>query len=304
MHVLITGGTGLIGRAVVDCLLRRDHRVTVLSRRPDRHAHRMPSGVHLQQWDGRSVGEWRDLLPEVDAIINLAGENIAAGRWTERRKQAIRESRVLAGRALVEGLRQTGARPQVLIQASAVGYYGPRGDEIVTEETPPGRDFLARVAVEWEASTAAVEEWGIRRSIIRTGVVLSREGGALPRMLLPFKLGLGGPLGNGRQWFPWIHIADEVGAICFLLEEEEAHGPYNLTAPHPVRNETFTRVLGQVLHRPTFFRVPAWALRLLFGEMATILLEGQRAIPKRLEEAGYTFRFSHVENALSDLLGG
>jgi len=189
-----------------------------------------------------------------------------------------------------------------VVQASAVGYYGPCGNEIVTEEPPPGNDFLADVCVAWEASTAAVEAHGVRRPILRTGVVLSREGGALPRMLPPFKFGLGGPLGSGGQWFPWIHIRDEVRAIRFLIEHPEAHGPYNLCAPTPVTNAEFTKALGRVLNRPAFMPLPAFVLQLLFGDMATVLLDGQRAVPKHLQDAGFTFAFEQVEQALRDLL--
>lgn len=304
MRVLISGGTGLIGRALTRALVDRGDEVVILSRSPQRHAAHLPQGVQLLAWDGRTPTGWGEIVNTVDAVVNLAGANIAEGRWTAARKRVIRESRLHAGHALVEAIRDATSKPHVLIQASAVGYYGPRGDEIVTEDTPPGSDFLAQLAVEWEASTREVEAWGIRRPIIRTGVVLSMEGGALPRMLPPFKLGLGGPLGSGRQWFPWIHMADEVGAILFLLDRKEAHGPYNLSAPNPVRNEEFTRALGEILHRPTLFRVPAFALRLLFGEMATVLLEGQRAIPRRLLDEGYTFRYEDVRSALRALLEG
>ena len=304
MRVLISGGTGLIGRALTRALVDRGDEVVILSRSPQRHAAHLPRGVQLLAWDGRTPTGWGEIVNTVDAVVNLAGANIAEGRWTAARKRVIRESRLHAGHALVEAIRDATSKPHVLIQASAVGYYGPRGDEIVTEDTPPGSDFLAQLAVEWEASTREVEAWGIRRPIIRTGVVLSMEGGALPRMLPPFKLGLGGPLGSGRQWFPWIHMADEVGAILFLLDRKEAHGPYNLSAPNPVRNEEFTRALGEILHRPTLFRVPAFALRLLFGEMATVLLEGQRAIPRRLLDEGYTFRYEDVRSALRALLEG
>ncbi len=304
MRVLISGGTGLIGRALTRALVDRGDEVVILSRSPQRHAAHLPQGVQLLAWDGRTPTGWGEIVNTVDAVVNLAGANIAEGRWTAARKRVIRESRLHAGHALVEAIRDATSKPHVLIQASAVGYYGPRGDEIVTEGTPPGSDFLAQLAVEWEASTREVEAWGIRRPIIRTGVVLSMEGGALPRMLPPFKLGLGGPLGSGRQWFPWIHMADEVGAILFLLDREDAHGPYNLSAPNPVRNEEFTRALGEILHRPTLFRVPAFALRLLFGEMATVLLEGQRAIPRRLLDEGYTFRYEDVRSALRALLEG
>lgn len=304
MRVIITGGTGLIGRALAADLAQDGHEVIVLSRSPERHTNRLPSGVRVERWDARTGGGWAHLADGANAIVNLAGENIAAGRWTPERKARIRESRLNAGRAVVEAVQAATNRPRVVVQASAVGYYGPCGDEEVTEDHPPGSDFLARVCVEWEASTAPVEELGVRRPILRTGIVLSAEGGALPRMLPPFKLGLGGRLGSGRQWFPWIHIRDEVRAIRFLLEQENAGGPYNLTAPNPVTNAELTQALGRVLGRPALFPVPALALKLIFGEMATVLLDGQRAVPRRLLDAGFTFEFTDVQTALRDLLKG
>jgi hypothetical protein len=238
-----------------------------------------------------------------EAIINLAGENISSGRWTDKRKRAILESRLNAGRAVVQAVQAAANKPRLVVQASAVGYYGPSGDEEITEETPPGGDFLAQVAIAWEESTAPLEALGLRRVIIRTGVVLSSAGGALPRMLLPFRLFAGGRLGTGRQWFPWIHIADEVRAIRFLMENETATGPFNLTAPAPLPNAEFSRLLGEQLRGPALIPVPGFILRLLFGEMATVLLDGQRAIPRRLVQLGFTFRFPEAGSALRDLLG-
>jgi uncharacterized protein (TIGR01777 family) len=194
-------------------------------------------------------------------------------------------------------------KPRVVIQASGVGYYGPRGDEELTEEASPGQDFLARTAIEWEASTVPVEPLGVRRAIIRSGAVLSIKGGAFPFMLLPFRLFVGGSVGSGRQWLPWIHIADEVRAIRFLIENETASGPFNLVALDLLTNAEFNQVLGRVMRRPALMRVPAFALRLLLGEMSIILLEGQKAIPRRLQELGFTFRFPEAEAALRDLLG-
>ena len=303
MHVIIAGGTGLIGRALARSLVADGHPVTVLTRRPEARSQGLPGEVQLVAWDGQTVGEWAQALEGADGVVNLAGAGLAEQRWTAERKRIIRESRIRAGEALAQAVEQASPRPEVFVQASAVGYYGPCGDEIVTEEHPPGTDFLAQLCVEWEASSARVEALGLRRPILRTGVVLSREGGALPRMVLPVRLFVGGPLGSGRQYFPWIHIADEVRAIRFLLEQEGASGPYNLTAPNPVTNREFIRLLGRVLGRPTVLPVPALALRLLFGEMATVLLDGQRAVPQRLLEAGFAFRFTQAEEALRDLLG-
>jgi uncharacterized protein len=207
-----------------------------------------------------------------------------------------------SGRAVLEGLRRAAEKPRVLVQGSAVGYYGDTGDPRVTEEHPPGRDFLADVCVEWEDSTAEAEALGVRRPVIRTGVVLAREGGALPRMALPFRFFAGGPLASGRQGFPWIHLADEVAAIRFLLEREDADGPFNLTAPEPVTNREFSAALGRALHRPSLLPAPEFALRIALGEMADMLLHGQRAVPQRLQELGFAFRFAEPEPALRDLL--
>ena len=302
MCVLITGGSGLVGRALAANLARDGNEVIILSRRPERIIG-LPTGVSAKWWDGHTTEGWNSLVDGTDAIINLAGENISSGRWTKERKRRILESRLNAGRAVVQAFKASPRKPRVVIQASGVGYYGPCGDEEITEETPPGHDFLAKAAADWEASTASLEAPEVRRVVIRTGVVLSTEGGALPRMLLPFRLFAGGRLGSGRQWFPWIHIADEVGAIRFLIESETANGPFNLTAPAPLTNAEFSRLMGQRLRLPAFMPTPGFTLRLLFGEMATVILDGQRAIPRRLLQLGFTFQFPEAGSALTDLLG-
>ena len=302
MRVLVTGGTGLIGSALVRSLLEDDSEVVVLTRSPERTQAAVPSDVRLQKWDGVSTDGWGHLASDVDAIVNLAGEGIADGRWTPARKERIRESRINAGMALVAAIREAETKPKVLIQSSAVGFYGPRHDETLAENASPGTDFLAQVCFDWEASTAAVEEMGVRRPVIRTGVVLSAKGGAFPRMALPFKLFAGGPLGSGKQYFPWIHIDDEVGAIRFLLENESASGPYNLTAPDPPRNSEFVRELGRVMGKPSLLPTPSFALKTIFGEMSTVLLDGQRAVPARLQEDGYEFLFGDAVAALRNLV--
>lgn len=301
MRILIAGGTGLIGRALVTELAHVGHELMVLSRTPDRIAFRQPS-VRTIPWDGRTLTGWETALAEADAVINLAGESIATGRWTAAKKARIERSRLDAGAALTQAIVAAESRPRVLLQASAVGIYGPRDDTPLDESASPGTDFLSRVAVAWEASTAPVEALGVRRVIVRLGVVLSAEGGALPRMLLPFRFFVGGPLGQGRQRLPWIHIADAVGAIHFLLTHEEAEGVFNLTAPLPPTQVEFSRALGRVLGRPAWLPVPAVVLRLFFGEMATVLLEGQNAVPRRLLTLGYTFRYAELEAALLSLL--
>ena len=209
---------------------------------------------------------------------------------------------VLVGAAIVEAVKRVSNKPHVIIQASAVGYYGPTGNEEIHEDSPPGQDFLAKLCLEWEDSTAPVADIGVRRAIIRTGIPLTPKGGVLPRFLLPFRLFLGGPLGSGNQWFPWLHINDQVRAIRYLIENEKLSGAFNLSAPEPVTNRQFARTLGQVLNRPSFIRVPPLAVKMLFGEMATIILDGQRQIPKRLMETGYKFQFSKLEPALRNLL--
>ncbi|MGD1996541.1 MAG: TIGR01777 family oxidoreductase [Anaerolineae bacterium] len=300
MRVIITGGTGLVGRALMEDLIADGYHVSVLSRTPER-ATGLPSGARVVGWDARSAEGWGSLADGSDAIVNLAGESIF-GRWTPARKGRIRESRVNAGRAVVEAVELAEVKPRLVVQASGMGYYGHRGDELITEEASAGEDYLGRTAVEWEASTAPVESLGVRRVVIRSGVVLSRDGGAFPLMALPFRLFVGGPLGDGDQWLPWIHIADEVRSIRFLMEMEEAHGPFHLTAPEPLTNADFSRVLARVLRRPAFFRVPAFAVRLLLGQMSVVVLEGQRAVPRRLRDLGFDFRFPEGEAALRDLL--
>ncbi len=300
MRIIITGGTGLIGQALTANLAADGHEVIVLSRRPE-SAPPMPAGVRVVQWNARTADGWGHLADGADAIVNLAGASLNH-HWTPRYKQIIRDSRVNAGRAVVDAVEKAEERPRVVIQASGAGIYGPHGDEVVTEEARAGDGFLGRTALAWEASTAPVETLGVRRAIIRSGVVLSNEGGAFPLLALPFRLFVGGPLGNGDQYLPWIHMEDEVRAIRFLIEDGAAAGPFNLSAPHPVTNTAFSRLLGKVLHRPAFFRVPAFAIRLALGDMSTVVLHGQRAIPERLLDLGFQFRFPDPEPALRDLL--
>lgn len=304
MRVVITGGTGLIGRALARELAAAGHEVVVLTRDTGAggKAGTLPAGVAAAAWDGRTADGVAGAIEGAGAVVHLAGETIAE-RWSDEKKQRIRDSRVLSGQAIAEAFRRAGSRPGVLLQASAVGYYGPRGDEVVAEDHPPGDDFLAKVCKQWEASTAPVEGLGVRRAVLRTGVVLAREGGALPKMLLPFKLFAGGPVGSGRQWLPWIHLADEVAAIRFLLEHGDARGPFNLTAPEPVTNAELAHAAGRVLKRPSFMPAPRLALRAALGEMATLLLDGQRAVPRRLLELGFAFRYPEIEPALRDLAG-
>lgn len=308
MRYIITGGTGLIGTALAKSLVADGHEVIVLSRTPGK-GNGLPDGVRVVGWDARTAKGWGHLAEGAGAIVNLAGANLAGqgflpSRWTEERKRIIRDSRVDAGRAVVAAVEQATEKPGVVVQASGVGYYGARDDEVLTEEAEAGDDFLARLAAEdWEPSTAPVEGMGVRRVIIRTGAVFSSEEGALPRLALPFRLFVGGRLGSGDQWLSWIHLQDEVRAIRFLVDQEQARGPFNLTAPHPVTNAGLARTLGKVLNRPAWLPLPGFVMRLAFGEVAGVLLEGQRAVPRRLLEMGFQFRFPDPETALRDLLG-
>ena len=310
MRVIITGGTGLIGRALTESLVSAGHEVIILSRAPEKAA-TLPKGARAERWDGRTADGWGRLADGADAIVNLAGENIGGEnmwalvtkRWTPDRKQLIRDSRVNAGAAVTEAVQAAQRKPHVVIQSSAVGYYGAHHDEEITEETPPGPDPMAQICLDWEAATAKVEAMGVRRAVIRTaGMVLSTHGGTLPFMMLPFKLFVGGPLGSGKQWISWTHIADEVRAIRFLIENPAASGAFNLCAPNPLRNADFGRVLGRVMRRPSYFPVPAFAMRLMMGEKATLVLEGQRQVPKRLQQMGFVFQFPEAEAALRDLM--
>ncbi len=301
MRVLITGGSGLIGRALTASLAADGHEVVVLSRRPEA-VRGLPSGARAEAWEPERPGPWTRLLDGA-ALVHLAGDNLAEGRWTAEKKRRIRDSRLLSGQALARAIETGAGRPAVFLQASAVGYYGfDRGEEELSETAAPADDFLGRVCVEWEASTASLDALGIRRPILRTGLVLSRRGGALPQLALPFRLFVGGPVGSGRQFLPWIHEADEVRAIRFLLDHPTASGPFNLTAPTPVPFRAMARALGRALRRPSLLPVPAVALRLLLGEKAELVLGGQRAVPRRLLELGFAFHHPELEAALVDVL--
>lgn len=305
MRIIITGGTGLIGKAVANSLAHDHHEVIVLSRNINKTSG-LEGGVTVVAWDGRTAQGWGSLVDGAGAIINLAGESIAGegfppSRWTSERKRRILESRVNAGKAIVEAISAAKTKPEVLIQASAVGYYGTHGSEDITEDHAAGGDFLGITCVKWEAVTEPVEKMGVRRVIVRTGIVMTTKGGVLPQLALPFKLFAGGPIGNGKQQMPWIHIDDEVGAIKFLLETSSTSGAYNLSAPEVLSNGELATILGRVLKRPSFLPTPAIAFKFAFGELAVLLVEGQRAVPKRLQEAGYPFQHPKAEAALRDL---
>ncbi len=300
MKVVILGGTGLIGAALSQDLVNDGHEVFVLTRRPAEQPQR-PNGPHFVLWDGRSAQGWSHLADNADAIVNLAGENLSAGRWTPERKQRIIDSRVKAGAAVVEAVRLATVKPRMVLQVSGIGAYGMSRTETFDESSPFGKDFLSAVTQVWEASTQSVEAQGVRRAIARTGVVLSTAGGAFPRMVLPFKFFVGGPLGSGKQWLSWIHLDDQIRALRFLIESPQAQGLYNLSAT-PVTNLEFSKSLGKIMRRPAFFPVPAFAIRLLFGEMGDLVLEGQKAVARRLSDAGFRFHYPDLESALKQLL--
>jgi len=295
MKILIAGGSGFIGRALADSFLADHHQVFILTRRPPRSPNQL-------QWDGKTVGGWSERVDEMDVIINLTGFSLAHWPWTKSNKQRFIDSRVLPGLALASSIKETIHRPRVFIQASGINYYGLRGDAMADESTLAANDFLAQLTVQCEDSTQSVGEMGVRRVVLRQAVVLAKHGGMFPLMALPVRLFAGGPIGKGKQAIPWIHIADTVGAIRFLMQNENANGVYNLIAPTPTSNAEFIRAVAKTLHRPYWLPAPTLALRVMLGEMSVLVTEGRYCQPKRLLELGYQFKFSHIENALADLL--
>ncbi len=307
MRYIITGGTGVIGTALITSLVADGHEVIILSRDPAHH--QLPAGVQGVKWDARTAAGWGHLADGAFAIINLAGESIGGsgtiplpGTWSAERKERIKNSRLWAGEAIVAAVAEATVRPEVVFQISGIDYY-PSSDELMTEESERGRQFLADVVADyWEPSTEPVEAMGVRRVVGRTAPLLNLETGPLPASLLQFKLFAGGRLGSGKQWFSWIHTEDAVRAIRFLTEMSAARGIYNLAAPDPVTNKEFTRVLGKVMNRPAFLPVPEFALKLLLGEVAALVLEGRPVSPKKLQAVGFKFKFPKLEEALLDIL--
>jgi uncharacterized protein len=299
MKLVIAGASGFIGSGLVQRLSQRGDSLTLLSRKP-----RFPARTADREWlvwEPGVSGDWERSVDGVDGVINLAGEGIAEKRWTERQKELIQSSRIDSTRALVHAIAKAKEKPKFLINASAVGYYGSRGDETLTEESAPGKDFLARVCLAWEEEATKAQNHGVRMALLRTGIVLAKGRGVLAKMVPPFKFFVGGPLGSGQQWLPWIHIEDEVGLILFLIESATARGSFNAVSPNPVTMEEFCRVLGKVLNRPSWASVPASALTLLLGEMADMVLSGQRALPKAAEQLGYNFKHPTITKALESL---
>jgi uncharacterized protein (TIGR01777 family) len=304
LGVTVTGATGLIGPGIVTALRDRGDEVTVLSRDPDRARAALGAEVRALHWDPASEPAPTRALAGRDAVVHLAGAPVAQ-RWSERAKHAIRDSRAVGTRNLVQGLRalDAGERPDVLVSSSATGYYGAHGPEPIDEEAPAGEDFLARVCVAWETEALAASELGMRAVQVRTGVVLDRSGGALERMLPPFRLGVGGPVAGGRQYMAWVHREDLIGIVLAALSDERWSGPVNATAPEPVSNREFSHALGRVLHRPSLLPVPELALRVLYGEMAEIITTGVRAVPAKALMLGYEFAHPRLDEALAAALG-
>ena len=309
MNILMTGATGLVGTALVKAFTAEGHTIYRLTRAETSKSSPKEPGIFDVPWNpsrgeisGSVVSGSLQAPATVDAVINLAGASVVGGRWTKDRKALLRSSRVDTTRGLVSAIAKMDKRPQVLISASAIGYYGNRDDEVVTEKNAPGTDFLAELAKEWENEAVKAEGLGMRVVLLRFGIILAKEGGALPKMMLPLKYGLGGKLGSGRQWTPWITLADVVAIIQTVLRNESWKGPVNLVAPEAMRNSDFTKLLAKAMHRPAIFAVPAFVLRMAMGEMADTLLGGVRVAPQVLEQHGYRFLHANLEEAMKAIL--
>jgi len=291
MNVILAGGTGLIGTHIAQRLKNGGHTVSILSRK---------SGPGLIVWDAVGTGPWEQSIDGADAVINLTGESVGAGRWTTGQKERIRNSRIDATRAIVDAIGRSAVKPRVLVNASAVGYYGHVEDGEVTENAPAGNDFLGQTCALWESEARRAEQSGVRVVMVRTGFVIGKSSDAFIRMQRPFKLFAGGPFGSGRQWFPWIHIDDVAAGYVFALEQSALSGPVNLSAPNPVRVRELAAELGRALHRPAFMSAPAFMLKILLGEMSDLLLKGQRVVPAKLLQQGFSFRFPVLSSALNN----
>jgi uncharacterized protein len=304
MRVFVTGGTGLVGSRLVHHLQKRDDKVVLLTRRPEMARERFGPTVIVVEGDPTQPGAWMDAAAECDGVINLAGEKLFGHRWNNDFKKRIAESRSKSAENVAQAfaknpVRSNGAA-RVLVNASAIGIYGPHGDEELTEANPPGADYLSKVCVDWEQAARGAQGHGARVVTVRIGVVLDKAGGALAQLLTPFKFGGGGPVGSGRQWMSWIHHEDLVGLLLLALDKSEASGPMNGTAPKPVTNKEFAQALGRALHRPAFMPMPGFMMRLLIGEAADVVLTGQRVLPKQALALGYVFKFATIDAALAD----
>jgi uncharacterized protein (TIGR01777 family) len=294
MNVLIAGGSGFLGSALIQSLQQDGHNVFVLTRHGSQNLNR----IH---WDGRTTDDWGHVVNDMDAVVNLTGYGLEHWPWTKSQKRKFLDSRVLPGLALASAIKGASRRPRVFLQTSGINRYGLRGETVADESTPPADDFLAQLTVPWEDATRSVEDLGVRRVITRNAVVLSKRGGLFPLMALPVRLFFGGRFASGTQAAPWIHLEDYVGAVRFLLENEEARGPFNLIAPTPISNAEFMRLIARQLHRPYWFHLPAFLLRIPLGEMSILLTEGRYSLPKRLLEMGFQFKFPTFEDAVKDI---
>ncbi len=304
MQIIVTGGTGFIGRALVNRLLENGHSVTVLSRSAPGASAQLPPSATSISWNPSSIGTWSKVFTGADAVINLAGAPIAERRWTETRKRLIWDSRISATRAIVDALRSHATKPCVLVNASGIGYYGASDDHPLDEHAARGSGFLADLCLAWEAEAMSAAEFGTRVVVVRTGMVLESDGGALPKMLLPFRLFAGGPIMPGSQWVSWIHRDDHIGLIDWALSSARISGPINAIAPEPVTMKTFCDTLGHVLQRPSWLPVPSIALNILLGELGTLMTTGQRVVPAKALTGGYTFHYPTLEPALKAILSG
>ncbi|MBH0202919.1 MAG: TIGR01777 family protein [Nitrospira sp.] len=304
MNIVVAGGTGFIGQALCAAILHGGHTVSLLTRHAGQVLPRPDTHMNLVEWNARDTGPWEEILEGADAVINLAGAPIADARWTDERKRLLTESRVLTTRLLVRALSRRPSKPRVFISASGIGYYGASDDRLLDEGAARGTGFLADLCLAWEAEAMSVAEFGTRVVILRTGMVLEADGGALAKMLLPFRLFAGGPIMPGTQWVSWIHRRDHIGLIKWALTTTTVSGPINAVAPEPVRMKTFCDVLGRVIHRPSWLPVPGLALNILLGELGTLMTTGQRVIPKKAMAEGYAFRYPTLETALQAILGG
>jgi len=301
MKVFITGGTGFVGTQLTSRLIEDGHEVTVLTRSL-KGSTVSSLGISYLEGDPTKKGSWQESIKDHDAVINLAGASIFS-KWTAEHKRAIRESRVNTTQNIVEGIASHPERPFTLLSTSAVGYYGFHGDEELNEDSPPGTDFLARIAVEWEGEALGARDRGARVVISRFGIVMGEKGGALSQMIPLFKKYIGGPIGSGKQWFSWVHIEDLTEAFAFLLKHPEISGPVNVCSPNPIRNKDLAKALGKALHRPSFIPAPAFMVKLVLGEFGSVILEGQRVIPQRLLESGFVFQYPDIEKALKSIVG-
>jgi hypothetical protein len=301
MKILITGGTGFVGTQLTSRLIRDGYQVTILTRSL-KGAKGSSPGISYLEGDPTKKGPWQEAIKNHDAVINLAGASIFS-KWTEEHKKAIRESRVSTTQNIVEGIPSDQSKKMTLFSTSAVGYYGFCGDEELVEDSPPGNDFLARIALEWEGEALKAREKGARVVITRFGIVMGEKGGALSQMIPLFKKYIGGPIGSGKQWFSWVHIKDLAEAFVFLLKHPEISGPVNVCSPNPVRNKDLAKALGRALHRPSFIPAPAFMVKLALGEFGSVILEGQKVIPRKLLENAFVFQYPDIETALQGIVG-